>query len=72
MLPSTNAVDAGCYLRLLANWGLGLAGVPLVIASEADEGSDADPGVDPLPGARAGSGAASGRVAGASTGPGLR
>ena len=68
MHPSTNAVDAGCYLRLLANWGLGLAGVPLVIASEADQ----DPDTDPPAGPGAAPGAKQGLVAAAAVGLGPR
>ncbi|WP_158608478.1 hypothetical protein [Stagnimonas aquatica] len=35
--------DSQCYLRLLANWGLGLAGLPLAV------NEDEEPDPRPMP-----------------------
>ena len=40
MTLAPDAAVSACYLRLLANWGLGLAGLPLVVDDE-----NADPAV---------------------------
>jgi hypothetical protein len=31
--------DSQCFLRLLANWGLGLAGLPLAVVDDDEERS---------------------------------
>lgn len=42
-MPTPIATETRCYLRLLANWGLGLAGLPLCIDSDSLHGKDASP-----------------------------
>lgn len=42
MTLAPDASTSACYLRLLANWGLGLAGLPLAVEDEdGDRGADA-------------------------------
>lgn len=35
--------DSQCFLRLLANWGLGLAGLPLAVDEDEERGPPALP-----------------------------
>ncbi len=47
LLPSVH--DTECYLRLLANWGLGLAGLPMALDSqESPAAARAAPTAKPL------------------------
>ena len=46
MTLAPDAARSACYLRLLANWGLGMAGLPLAVEDDEDiAGKDAEPEV---------------------------
>jgi len=48
LLPSVH--DTECYLRVLANWGLGLAGLPMALDSgESPAAAHLAPNPKPLP-----------------------
>lgn len=44
--------DSQCYLRVLANWGLGLAGLPLAVNEDEEQvpkPNPADEAIRPIP-----------------------